>query len=411
MKLKLVKEFDGHAVGTVIEVEDAKSFSDVAEIYDEAAEKAEAVKAIKETKMADPVTVVTREVETTKEVMQEVKPAGNKQVRLESAGDLFQKALSGGMKQGITFASRIEQRAPVGMNETTSADGGYLVSHEIASSIYGRLFSGGKIYPKTTKIQVGPNYNGLKLPYLDIGTQTATSQPRLYRLAEGATKTPTKFAFGQHDLSLVKLIGLVPVTEELLQDKLTLEGYVFSQLKGQFAWRLDYDVLYGTAAGSGHIGILDASAAAFLTKPATHAATYTAVIVNQIIGGVSPQVRGGCEWYMSNSSWTTIVGQLGPGVTNLLVPIADPKAMTLQGYPVNVVDGMGAFGAGQVLFGNASEIVVIEKGGLQIDVSKEFYFDTDQVALRFVVRTAGAPVWAKYTALDNVAVAAFSTTT
>ena len=85
--------------------------------------------------------------------------------------------------------------------------------------------------------------------------------------------------------------------------------------------------------------------------------------------------------------------------------------MTLMGYPVNIVDGMvAANNAKDMLFGNPSELVVIEKGGLTIDISKEFYFDTDQVALRLVERTAGAPVFAKYQAADAKDYAAFSAT-
>ena len=410
MKLKLTKKLNDLEPGTVIEVKDTEADALIKEghtVYTDAEAAAEKVAAAKVYRESAEKEAIMEEKEIKKEVAAPAVVGTKSTNTLGSIHEIATKLMSGEVKELTT-------KVPAGMNEdTANADGGYLVSHEIYGEILGRLFEGGKVYPKVKKIQVGPNYNGMKLPYLNITGQTTTTQPRLYRLAEGGVKTPTKFTFGQHNCSLVKLIALVPITQELLQDKVTLESYVFSQLKGQFAWRLDNDLLYGTAGGTGHIGILDASGAAFLATNIAHGATPSVTMVNNVINGVAPQVRNGAEWFVSGDMWAYIMATMGPGVANVLVPIAFEAGgnRTLQGYPVNLVDGMVAHNtAKDMLFMNPKELVVIEKGGLAIDISKEFYFDTDQVALRFVMRTAGAPVFAKYTAGDGKDYAAASAT-
>ena len=416
MKIKLGKDLNDLKAGAIIDIEEKEMDAYLKEghiLYTEDVVKIEsqtAIKAFRDNVKEEIIMTDTKEIKkeiTTPNII--VKSEKN----IEGLQGLCKKLFTGEVKsfEGLNGFSA---KANAGMNESdnSGADGGYLLTHEIYDQILGRLFEGGKVYPDVKKIQVGPNYNGMKLPYLNITTQSATSQPRLYRLAEGAQKTPTKFTFGQHDLSLTKLIALVPITEELLQDKTTLESYVFSQLKGQFGWRLDYDVLYGTAASSGHIGVLDATASAFQVQNVAHGANVTIAQVNAIIAGVAPQVRDGAKFYCSGDMWANIMANLGPGIASLLVPVASENggARKLMGYDVVIVDGMTAHNtAKDLLFMNPKEVAVIEKGGLMIDISKEFYFDTDQIALRFVQRTAGAPVFATYSAVDGKSYGAIST--
>ena len=409
MKIKLSKDFNDLKAGAIIDVDEKEMDKYVKEghiLYTEEIQKAE----VKDAQSAFKAEV--KEKIMTTEIKKEVE-APNVIIKNENRLDTI-KDITAALTSGKVKELKLEQKAPAGMNEdTANADGGYLVSHDIVSEIYGRMFEGNKIWDKVKKVQVGNNYNGMKLPYLNITTQTNTSQPRLYSLAEGAQKTPTKFTFGQHDLSLVKLIALVPITEELLQDKTQLESYVFSQIKGQYGWRQDYNTLYGTAASTGNIGILDATGAAFLSTPVAHAANASIATVNALIASVAPQVRDGAEWFMSGDMWASCMQVLGPGVASMLYPVAQEngKNRTLQGYPVNIIDGMPVRNtAKDLVFGNPKEIVALEKGGITIDISKEFYFDTDQIALRWVYRQASAPVWAKYTANDTKDYSAFAAT-
>ena len=306
-------------------------------------------------------------------------------------------------------------KAPTGINETTAADGGNLVYHELADQIYGFAMQGAIIEPKCEKIPVGPNANGKKLPYLDnSGAISRTATPRGYWVAEGGQKTATKIAWGQHDLSLGKLIMYVPLTDEILEDSAGLQSYVVNQIKGKMAWMVDDAILNLATATSGMIGVFDAAGDNFRVQGATHADPYTGDLVYQIISGIMPTLQGGSEWYMSNSTWQHICGDLGGGTTVSTVPLVDVKGKVLAGYPVNVMEQMAAFGGatnGSILLGNFRDgYKLVTKGEIKMDISKDIRFDYDETVLRFVLRIAGAPVLREQTLPDSTVVAAFSTT-
>jgi len=305
--------------------------------------------------------------------------------------------------------SSLVVKAPSGINESTDADGGYLVTQPVADKLFGAAFSGAVIYPKCAKLPVPDKANGLKVSYLAHNTVTRTSTPRGYWLSEGGQKTATKFTFGSHTLNLGKLVFYVPMTDEIMEDAPLLEQYVISQVKGRIGWMLDDAILNLSTATSGMMGIFDAGSVAFLATPAASAST--AAYLVSLYSGVMPSLRGSAEWYMSNARWQTLIAAVGAGTTASPMPIVDVAGKTILGRPVNVMEQMAATGsAGDILFGDfANGYAVLEKGELEISMSKDVRFEYDETVLRFVLRVAGAPVIAKVTLPDGSVVGAFST--
>jgi HK97 family phage major capsid protein len=304
-------------------------------------------------------------------------------------------------------------KAATGLNETTAADGGNLVTHGI-TQLWDFAQQGAVIAPKCQEIAVPPNNNGMKVPYLDnSGSISRTSTPRGYWISEAGQKVATKFGFGQHDLSLGKLIFYVPMTDEIIEDVNYLESWVASYISGsRVGWMVDDAILNLATTTSGMIGLFDAGGANFITTPVAHNATYTGGIVHSIISGVMPSLRGGSEWYMSNSTWAEIQADIGGGVTASTVPLVDVNMNRLAGYNVNIMEQMAAFGStGDILFGNFGVgYKLIKKGDVKIDVSKDVRFEYDETVYRFVLRIAGAPVVREQTLPDGNTVAAFATT-
>ena len=407
MKIKLTKKvkFKDHDeldVGSVVEVSDevAKTLIDgeQAEEYSEKVEKKEIELEIKEVLDIDEDEEIAED-----DAKIEVKKASTKFENLIDAV----KALKSGKIKELTC------KAATGLNETTAADGGNLVDTPLLNKVFDFAMQGAVIAPKCQKFTVGPNANGAKLTYLDNGGAIGqTALPRGYWISEAAQKTASKFAYGQHDLTLGKLIYYIPITDELMQDVPTLESWIMTQLNGKAAWDVDNAILNLSVATSGMMGILDVGSANFITTPVAHAAPWTAAIVYSVVSGVMPSLRGGSEWYMGNSSWSNIAQALGGGTTTSTVPlVADVKMQTLAGYKVNVMEQMGAFGAGQVVFGNfAAGYVLADKGSMKVDISKDIRFDYDETVLRIVYRVLGAPVVREQTLPDATVVAAFATT-
>jgi HK97 family phage major capsid protein len=86
--------------------------------------------------------------------------------------------------------------------------------------------------------------------------------------------------------------------------------------------------------------------------------------------------------------------------------------MTLAGYPVNIMtQRVARNNAFDLLFGNFSAgYCVGEKGGIQMSVSKDLAFLTDEIILRFTHRYLGACTYRTYQGIDAMDVAAFSVT-
>ena len=402
MKIKLMSEVKGLKAGSVVECEDAEGQTLIdaksAQKWDETAEKADLIQS--------EVRAMTKEIESkeatvpvTKEAKIEVRD--NPKGEIKSLGELFQKIATKEIAQ-------YEIKAPTGINETTTTEGGFLVTHGITDKIYGVAIGGSIIYDKCEKVPVGDKMNGMKIPYMNA-SNTRTSTPRGYWVAEGGQKTATKFTFGQWDADLGKLIFYVPLTDEIMQDRAGLEAWVMGMIRGKLGWMLDDAILNLAAATSGMVGVFDATANAFKTTPVGTAST--GAYLNQLTSGVMPSLRGGAEWYMSNARWQTLVAAIGTGTTVSTQPILNLSQNTINGQKVNVMEQMAASGsAGDILYGNFPVgYVCLQKGGIQVDISKDIRFDYDETVLRFVLRVAGRPVIATQTPPDNVPVAAFST--
>ena len=367
-----------------------------------------------------PEVKASEEAEAKKKLEQEVIKMSDTEVKKEEAGPqiLVKKFETKSFRDCVLDLKagkipQIEMKAPTGQDETDAADGLNLV-YKGVEQVKGALNLGAVIAPKCEKLPApGPSEYGRYIPYRNETTLNTNSSPKIFNPGEGTAKTPSKQAFGKHDLQFGTDAVVVYLTEEILADVAYLEQYVISSCRGKLAWQRDYAILSATyAAGTvGFAGVLSGGMAAFMATPVAHADPWTGDIVNQIVSGVDPRLRSGAEWYMSNNTHQRAQGDLGAGTTVSTQPIFSNFGATLAGYPVNVMTQLGAFGAGTVVFGNfGAGYAICEKTGIIMSVSKDLAFLTDEIVLRFTQRALGAPTFAEYTAVDGVAVAAFSTT-
>ena len=360
------------------------------------------------------------EVEAKQKLEKEVINMADTEIKKEEAGPqiIVKKFETKSFRDAILDlksgkVSSIEMKAPTGQDETDAADGLNLV-YQGVEKVKGALELGSVVYPKCEKLPApGANEYGRFVPYRDEATVSTTSSPRIFAPGEGTAKTPSKQAFGKHDLKFGTDAVVVYLTEEIMADVAYLEQYVISSCRGKLAWQRDYNILRGTyaAAVQGFIGVFDGGAANFYVEPVAHANPWTGAIVNGVIGGVDPRLRSGAEWYMSNDMHQNLLGDLGSGTTVSTQPLFSQDGKSLGGYPINIMTQQAAFGtATDVLFGNFSQYAVCEKTGIIMSVSKDLAFLTDEIVLRFTQRALGAPVFRRYQGLDAVNVAAFSST-
>ena len=296
-----------------------------------------------------------------------------------------------------------------GMSEGVNADGGYLLTPQITSQIFGATIPGSIIYPKCQKLPL--QSSSIKLPIWNNTGVSSTSAPRGFPVTpDGTQKTSTKPVLTQKTVSLVTWSFLVYATEELLEDAPAFGTWITNKCREKAGWDFDYLALYGVAATNGFEGILTAAANAYRAA-ATVAATITKTSVVNLMKGVLPQYNAAAEWYMSPNTWASAMDVLS--TATLVTPsyglVMSVDGSTLMGKKINIMNQMANLNSnGDILYGDFGQYLVAEKSGMHLAISRDFKFDTDEVAYRITVRQGAAAVIPSQTNIDTSVQAAFA---
>src|SRR5215468_513468 len=89
-------------------------------------------------------------------------------------------------------------RAPTGAGETDASSGGFLVQTDFANTILTRAYEMGQILQRVTRLPLGDNANGIKIPGIDETSRVTGSRwggVQSYWLAEGDTVTASRPKF------------------------------------------------------------------------------------------------------------------------------------------------------------------------------------------------------------------------
>jgi HK97 family phage major capsid protein len=278
--------------------------------------------------------------------------------------------------------------------EGTSGDGGILVPTIVDGSIKELI----PTYAQSLKVfNVMPMASGNIMTLPALGTRVAGGW-----YDENAQIVPEKQAFTSLTLTPKKWAGLLPVSNELLQDAnpeigafliKTLgiaEGYALDGKTFQ-AGNTTLTGLFYTSNSFGKVETLDTTDPASLTY---------ANLVN-IVLGVDPAYLGNAKWNLSGSVLALIMN-----IKDLQDrPIFDFNSMTLLGYPVNIIPQAptSAVLASKVIlvFGDLSNsyvgdvagrrINIFDQGSVTINGSLISMMEYDLSAIRVVKRYAFTP--------------------
>ena len=289
-----------------------------------------------------------------------------------------------------------------GLGESVPADGGFLVAQEFIPKLMEKTYEFGVLAAKVTKIPVGPNFNGIKIPAI---ADTSLASSRFggiiaYWASEAGTKTASTPAFRQISLELKKLIGLCYATDELLQDAIALEGWITKAFPMEFGFQIDDAIVNGTGAGR-PLGILKSPALVSVAKEANQAAA--TIVFENIIKMWSRMFgpsRKNAVWLI-NQDVEPQLYSLSLAVGNGGVPVYMPAGglsgqpySTLFGRPVLPIWQCPTLGTvGDIILADLSQYIMIDKGGMQAASSIHVKFVYDETAFRFVYRCDGQPWW------------------
>jgi HK97 family phage major capsid protein len=307
----------------------------------------------------------------------------------------------GGFPTGI-YDKRLSWQDPelrsTGVESATPSLGGFLVTTDFSTDLLNGYQAQSVLYPKTRKIALSTNANGVKIPGIDEASRASSRWGGIisYWENEGGTITASKPKFRNVELNLNKLTGLVYCTDEMLEDSAVIESVVREGFNQEFAFKVDDAVLRGTGAGQ-PLGILNGPSLVSVTGYT--ATTIAAQDVTAMFARMIPSSFARAEWYANVDCLPTMM-RMSLGNNNyapLWMPgnqLYNQPQLTLFGRPVNLIEQASTVGTvGDLLLLDLSQYITITKGGLKTAASIHVAFTTDEMAFRFILRIDGQPAW------------------
>lgn len=274
------------------------------------------------------------------------------------------------------------------MNEGTGSAGGFAVPQEWAAEVFRVVEDFGIVAKLATKFPMSSNT--LNVPRLSASVS-------VYWPGEGAVGTSAQPTFEQVVLSAKTLVGITPMSNELLADaNVSVINLLTTLFAESIAGELDNQGLIGTGAPfTGVIG--DAGVTVY--QPAT-SSTFTLAatpdFARNLISKIKPWALQGAVFVMHRSVWALYQsaksGTTGDYLLSTFNPVLTGNtqangtqqfplgvAGTLWGYPVLLSDkmpGTTAVSTSFVIFGNLAHIFLGTRQDLQVNISQEATVDS-----------------------------------
>ncbi|AXF04787.1 phage major capsid protein [Paraburkholderia hospita] len=281
-------------------------------------------------------------------------------------------------------------------NEAGGQDGGFLVPPQYSTDIFTLSLEEDALLPRTDSNPIGGN--SMVFP-TDETTPWGTDGVRAYWQAEATTATATKPKIGFETMRLHKMMALVPITDELLDDATALAAYLPGLTARSIRWKTDEAILFGTGAGQPW-GVLNAKALVVVAKESGQA-TQTLLPAN-IIKMVTRLPAGSYSrsFWLMNPDVLPALDQMALGNYPIYMPVGagtgsmqgSPYGM-LKGRPIVTTEHASAFSAqGDISLLDLSYYrSITNRAGMQTATSMHLYFDADATAFRTTFRIDGVP--------------------
>lgn len=281
-------------------------------------------------------------------------------------------------------------------NESTGADGGFLVPPTYSTNIFQLSLEEQALLPMTDGMPI--EGNAMSLPK-DETTPWGSNGVRAYWQSEASAGNQTKPVFGRSDFRLKKLLALVPITDELLADATALGAYFEPAAARSIRWKTDEALCFGTGAGV-PLGAFASPAVVTVVKDSGQATgTLSTTNLANMVSRLPAGSYGNAVWMLNNDVLPALF-TLTLGNYPIYLPAGSPVGAlqgspygTLLGRPIAVTQHAKSFSSqGDVMLADWKQYQTITKaGGIQTATSMHLYFDADAMAFRSTFRVDGSP--------------------
>jgi HK97 family phage major capsid protein len=312
-------------------------------------------------------------------------------------------AAAGGM---TNIDPRLVMNAPsTYSSEGVGADGGFLVPPEFRSAIMQKVMGEESLINRCDVQETSSN--NFTFPKDETTPWQTSGGVQAYWDGEGDTINQSKVALQEETLRLNKLTSLVPVTEELLEDAPSLNSYLMRKIPEKLDFKLTLAILQGTGAGQ-PTGILNSNCLVSVAKDTSTSPVQPADTLRyKNIVAMYSRMYGPCRrnaiWLINQDIEPQLMTMEFPTTTGAsAVPAYMPAGglsgspyATLMGRPVITTEACETLGdQGDIIFADMTQYLALRKvGGVRMDTSMHFYFDSAHTAFRAILRVGGQPWW------------------
>lgn len=285
------------------------------------------------------------------------------------------------------------------LNTETGADGGFLIQEDFVSSMLKQADAQSELFSRATELAI--KGNTANIPAVDESSRADGSRfggIQVYWIREGGEGTYKQPKFRNLGLKLSKILGLVSITDEMLEDSLLLTSWVKQAFPAEMAFSLDQAVYDGDGNGI-PLGIMNSPALVSVAKEGSQPAD-TIVYENIVkMWARMPSKRAKrAVWYVTQQAMEQLPLMkidVGTGGGPVFIPAGGVSAApyaTLMGRPIVAIEQAATLGdKGDIVLADMSDYIVIAKGGIKAASSIHVDFDKAKTSFRFIRRVNGAP--------------------
>lgn len=288
-------------------------------------------------------------------------------------------------------------------SEGVGADGGFAVPPDFRQEIMVKVMGEDQLLSRTD--QQTSSTNNFTFPKDETTPWQQAGGILAYWDGEAGQKTQSKPALLTETVKLNKLICLVPMTDELLEDAPSMQNYLRKKAPDKINFLVNNAIINGTGAAT-PLGILNAASTIVVTPESGQAVDTVTYgnIIDMWTRLYAPNKRN-AVWLLNDDVEAQLMRMSFNGVsggnvfpTPVYLPpggVSGAPYSTLMGKPILPQQACPALGnQGDIILADLNEYLSLTKtGGIRSDVSIHLFFDYDVTAFRFVLRIGGQPWW------------------
>lgn len=283
------------------------------------------------------------------------------------------------------------------------SEGGFVIPDDFRTTIAEKVFGAETLLGRTDIMQTASNQ--ITIP-IDENEPWSTNGLQVRWEGEGSAKITSTVDLDQQSVRANKIAGVVPVTDELLEDAPALQSYIFRKVPEKINFKTSLAIIQGSGVGE-PLGIMNSAARITVDAGAAPAGSIQFPHITNMYARMPADSRGNAVWLVNPEVEPALMTMaFMPAAAASLpaspVPVYLPPSGlstspfgTLMGRPVIPTQCCNALGVeGDILFVDLRQYLTVTKGGnIRTDVSIHVYFLQDITAFRFVLRIGGKPWW------------------